>query len=85
MKILEGTYVDAVLLEYNKEGMDAEAIAYQIKQRFPKRPIILVSAFSDMPGRIIRPDTRRQPRLPSCLIQPRLAAAGWIEGPASTK
>jgi CheY-like chemotaxis protein len=53
MKILEGRSVDAVLLEYKQEGMDAEAIAYQIKQRFPNLPIILLSAYTDMPERIL--------------------------------
>jgi two-component system response regulator FlrC len=53
MKMLEGTSVNAVLLEYKHEGMDAEAIAYQIKQRFPNLPIILLSAYADMPERIL--------------------------------
>jgi CheY-like chemotaxis protein len=53
MKILEETQVAAILLEYKLEGMDAEAVAYQIKQRFPKLPIILLSAYSDMPERIL--------------------------------
>ena len=53
MKILEETPVAAVLLEYKLEGMDAEAVAYQIKQRFPKLPIILLSAYSEMPERIL--------------------------------
>ncbi|MGA2990860.1 MAG: hypothetical protein ABSD88_10345, partial [Candidatus Korobacteraceae bacterium] len=43
----------AVLLEYKLEGMDAEAVAYQIKQRFPRLPIILLSAYSQMPERIL--------------------------------
>ena len=43
----------AVLLEYKMEGMDAEAVAYQIKQRFPRLPIILLSAYSEMPERIL--------------------------------
>ena len=53
MKILEETTVDAVLVEYKKEGIDAEAIAYHIKQRFPHLPIVLLSAYSDMPQRIL--------------------------------
>jgi CheY-like chemotaxis protein len=53
MKILEETPVAAVLLEYKMEGMDAEAVAYQIKQRFPKLPLILLSAYADMPERIL--------------------------------
>ncbi|MGA2980381.1 MAG: hypothetical protein ABSD76_12395 [Terriglobales bacterium] len=38
MKMLEETSVAAVLLEYRHEGMDVEAVAYQIKQRFPNPP-----------------------------------------------
>ena len=53
IKLLEETSVDAVLLEYKQEGMDAEAVAYHIKQRFPNLPIILLSAYSEIPGRIL--------------------------------
>lgn len=53
MKMLEETPVAAVLLEYKLEGMDAEAVAWQIKQRFPNLPIILLSAYSEMPQRIL--------------------------------
>ena len=56
MKILEEaeSSVDVVLLEYKLEGMDAEAVAFHIKQRFPNLPIILYSAFSEVPERILR-------------------------------
>ena len=53
LRMLEQTLVAAVLLEYKPEGMDAEAVAFQIKQWFPKVPIILLSAFSEMPERIL--------------------------------
>ena len=53
IKMLEEASVDAVLLEYKKEGMDAEALAYQINQRFPDVPIILLSAYFDMPERML--------------------------------
>ncbi len=53
MKMLEQTSVDAVFLEYKQEGMDAEAVAYQIKRRFPNLPIILLSAYADMPERVL--------------------------------
>jgi DNA-binding NarL/FixJ family response regulator len=41
------------LLEYKQEGLDAEAVAWHIKQRFPKLPIVLLSADSEMPERIL--------------------------------
>jgi CheY-like chemotaxis protein len=53
IKTLEETSVAAVLLEYKQEGMDAEAVACHIKQRFPNLPIILLSAYSEMPERIL--------------------------------
>jgi CheY-like chemotaxis protein len=53
LKMLEETTVAAVLLEYKREGMDAEAVACHIKQRFPNLPIILLSAYADMPERIL--------------------------------
>ena len=51
--LLEKLAIDAVLLEYKLEGMDAEAVAYHIKQRFPNQPIILLSAYSDVPERVL--------------------------------
>lgn len=53
MKLLEDAPVAAVLLEYKQEGMDTEAVAWHIKQRFPNLPIILLSAYSEMPERIL--------------------------------
>ena len=53
LKTLEETSVAAVLLEYKQEGMDAEAVACHMKQRFPNLPIILLSAYCEMPERIL--------------------------------
>jgi two-component system response regulator QseB len=53
MKILEGLSMTAVLLEYKLEGIDAEAVAWHIKQRFPNLPIILLSDYSQVPERIL--------------------------------
>ena len=51
MKISKETPVAAILLEYKHktEGMDAEAVVYQIKQRFLKLPFIPLSAYCEMP------------------------------------
>ncbi len=51
--ILEQLAVAAVLVEYKREGIDAEAVAYQIKQRFPNQPVILLSAHSGVPERVL--------------------------------
>jgi two-component system, NtrC family, response regulator HydG len=53
LKILEQMPMTAVLLEYKLEGMDAEAVTCHIKQRFPHLPIILLSAYSEVPERIL--------------------------------
>lgn len=53
MKKLSETSMAAVLLEYRLEGMDSEAVASDIKQRFPELPLILLSAYCDMPERIL--------------------------------
>jgi CheY-like chemotaxis protein len=50
---LEKTDIDAVLIDYKSEGMDSEAVAFHIKQRFPQQPIILLSAYSEIPERIL--------------------------------
>lgn len=53
IKVLEETPVSAVLLEHKEEGMDAEAVACHIKQRFPHLPIVLLSAYAEPPERIL--------------------------------
>jgi CheY-like chemotaxis protein len=53
IKTLQATSVDAVLLEYKQQGIDAEAIACQIHRRFPNIPIVLLSAYFEMPERIL--------------------------------
>ena len=53
IKMLKRASVAAVLLEYKLEGMDAEAVACHLKQRFPDLPIILLSAYSEIPERIL--------------------------------
>ena len=53
LNMLKKAPVAAILLEYKLEGMDAEAIACHIKKRFPKLPIILLSAYAEVPERIL--------------------------------
>lgn len=53
IKALATIPVATVLLEYKLEGMDAQAVAYQIKQRFPNVPIVLLSAYSEMPASLL--------------------------------
>jgi CheY-like chemotaxis protein len=50
---LETMEVSAVLLDYKLEGLDPEAVAFHIKQKFPNKPVLLLSAYSDMPERIL--------------------------------
>jgi CheY-like chemotaxis protein len=52
--VLEKIAIDAVLMDYKpEEGMDSVAVAFHIKHRFPQQAIILLSAFSEMPQRIL--------------------------------
>lgn len=51
--MLETSEVAAVLMDYKPEGMDAEAVAMHIKRRFPRQQIVLLSAYSDLPERIL--------------------------------
>ncbi len=51
--VLASRAIAAVLVEYKLEGIDAEAVADHIKRRFPSQPIVLLSACSDLPGRIL--------------------------------
>ena len=53
IKVLEKRSVEAVLLEYKVEGIDAEAVACHIKRRFPSLPIILLSAYAEIPERLL--------------------------------
>ena len=53
IKKLENGQIAAVVVDYKAEGMDAQAVAYHIKQRFPNEPIILFSAYSCMPESIL--------------------------------
>lgn len=50
---LESAAIAAVVLEYKSEGIDAEAVAWLIKKRFPNQPIVLLSAYSDIPERVL--------------------------------
>ncbi len=45
--------IAAVLVEYKLEAIDAEAITVHIKRRFPEQPVILLSAYAEVPERIL--------------------------------
>jgi CheY-like chemotaxis protein len=45
--------IAAVILEYKSAGMDAEAVAWLIKRKFPKQRVVLLSAYSDVPERVL--------------------------------
>jgi CheY-like chemotaxis protein len=53
LAVLESTPIAAVLIEYKSEGMDTEAVAFHIKRRFPTQPVILLSAYADLPDRVL--------------------------------
>ncbi len=53
ISVLEKTSITAVLVEFRSEGIDAEAVAHHVKARFSKQPIVLLSAYSELPERIL--------------------------------
>jgi two-component system response regulator HydG len=53
LKIMEEETPTVVLLEYKQEGMDAEAVAIHVKQRYPYLPIILLSGYVEIPERVL--------------------------------
>lgn len=50
---LQSLAIAAVILEYKSEGIDAEALAWLIKRNFPQQHVILLSAYSDVPERVL--------------------------------
>jgi CheY-like chemotaxis protein len=86
MKILEEAPVAAVLLEYKVEGMDVEAVASHIKYRFPDLPIILISAYSDTPERLLWlvDEYVMKSELAECLVQVIARATGSPPCPERT-
>lgn len=53
IRALANRQVATVLLDYKTEGLDAQAVAYQIKQRYPNLPIVLLSAYFEMPESLL--------------------------------
>ncbi len=53
IKKLQNGQIEAVVVDYKTEGLDSQAVAYQIKQRFPNEPIILLSAYSCIPESLL--------------------------------
>ncbi len=53
LAILEKMPIDAVVMDYGGEGIDSQAVAFHIRRRFPRQPIILLSAYSEIPQRIL--------------------------------
>ena len=47
IKLLDELPVVAVVLEYKSEGIDAQAVAFHMRHKRPKLPIVVVSAFLD--------------------------------------
>lgn len=50
---LEQSDLAVVLLDYDSMSLDAEQVALNIRDRFPKQPIILLSAHSQTPRRLL--------------------------------
>jgi DNA-binding response OmpR family regulator len=50
---LENEAIAAVVLQYKSEGIDAEAVAWLIKRRFPYKPVVLLLTYSEVPERVL--------------------------------
>ena len=50
---LQTLAIAAVILEYKSAGMDAEAVAWLIKRKFPQQRVVLLSAYSEVPERVL--------------------------------
>ena len=53
LQILHREPIAVVLVEYKGEGLDAEAVALRVKQQFPDIPVVLLSAYSELPGKLL--------------------------------
>ena len=53
MQILYAAPVAAVLVEYKREGAAVEDVALHLPKAFPNMPIILVSAYPEVPDSIL--------------------------------
>jgi hypothetical protein len=51
--MLENETIAAVVLEYKCEGIDAEAVAWLIKRKFPKEPVVLLLTCFEVPERLL--------------------------------
>jgi len=52
--LAEGTAVDLVLLDYLMPGLNGDEIAKQLKQSHPTLPIIMFSAFPELPDKALQ-------------------------------
>jgi len=55
LAMLDMFSVDAVVLDYQMDGMDGEAVATQIRRKHPSLPIVLLSGYrSEIPERLLQ-------------------------------
>lgn len=55
LAMLDMFSVDAVVLDYQMDGMDGEAVATRVRQKHPSLPIVLLSGYgSEIPERLLR-------------------------------
>ena len=50
IRLMDELPIVAVVLEYKSEGMDARAVAFHMRHKAPRLPIIVISAFWDVAG-----------------------------------
>jgi len=84
--LLEGRRVPAVLIDCESESVDYEALALDIKERFPHELIILLATCSDTPERVLwlADDYMMRGEPLQRLVQVIAGARGACEEPASS-
>jgi CheY-like chemotaxis protein len=53
LSLLQQQSIDAVILDYQMDGMDGAAVATMIRRKFPRMPILLLSGYTaELPKRL---------------------------------
>ena len=54
LELLEREHVDLVVLDYRMPEMMGDEVAEAIRARYPQIPILMESAYTDLPGEVLK-------------------------------
>jgi DNA-binding response OmpR family regulator len=54
LRLLEKEQVDLIILDYRMPEMMGDEVAEAVRQRFPSIPILMESAYTDLPDSVLR-------------------------------